>query len=98
MASWIKPVEHVDVRDGALYFIGIRPRTDRAQWYFYARNSRGKVCSSTKPGMALRYVGSQKMRDVLAEKPDLVAIEVPADADKRWSRKTYRRAPRQKAG
>jgi hypothetical protein len=87
MSGWIKEIEADAVAEDATYFIARRPRTAMASHLFYAKNIKGKAIMSEKPGIADRFVGNEKLRAALRECGDLVAIEVPADADKRWKRR-----------
>lgn len=84
MASWIKEATASEIVDGNEYFIGIRPKHDSQGWFFFSQNRKGKQMVSSKPGIAIRYVGSDAMRDVLSNRPELGAVIIPADADKRW--------------
>lgn len=87
MSSWIKEVEADAVAENATYFIARRPRTAMAPYLFHARDIKGKSVMSEKPGIADRVVGNDKLRAALREHLDLVAVEVPPDADKRWKRR-----------
>jgi hypothetical protein len=82
--KWIVEVPADQVQDDTDYFIGRRPRTEMAGWLFVAENRAGKQMMSEKPGIAMRFVGGEKMRAHLRGRPDLAAIAIPADADKRW--------------
>lgn len=81
MQSWVKIVPTAEVKDGAQYFIGkiVGPGV-----WLHARGLNGKLQWSEKPGIAIRCEGSDKFRAYLAENTGCVAVEVPADADKRW--------------
>ena len=87
MSGWIKEVEAGAVNEDETYFIARRPRTAMAPYLFYAKDIKGKAILSEKPGIADRIVGNEKLRAVLRERSDLVAVEVPIDADKRWKRR-----------
>ncbi len=85
MANWIREVEASDVVDGAAYFVAKRPHDcDCKTWYFFAENRAGKRMMSIKPGIAMQFNGDDKLRELLKAQADLVAVAVPADADKRW--------------
>ncbi len=52
---------------------------------FWCRYLSGKEQWSSKPGIAIRFVGDAAFVKKLSEyNGQLVAIEVPSDADKRW--------------
>lgn len=84
MSAWVREVPIEAIEDGTSYFLGFRPRGVNAPWLFIAENARGKRLVSQKPGIAVRALGNDKLRALLRERQDLVAIAVPADADQRW--------------
>lgn len=55
---------------------------------FYSRGLNGKNLWSVKPGIAIQAYGGEQLVTTFAKNKakgiELVAIEVPADADKRW--------------
>lgn len=89
MANWVTPVEAKNVEDGKVYFLGKNLAAEEVcpQWYFHATDIKGKAVMSQKPGIASRFLGGEKLREILAKHPELKAIPVPADADKRWTRR-----------
>lgn len=93
---WIKVVA-LDALDPAKsYFISLRHHDahGRPHYTFYSSYLSGRTTWSTKPGIAIQYQGGDTLRnDILKNNHlDLVALEVPADADKRWkARKPVRR-------
>lgn len=91
-ADWIKEVEFADIKDGQLYFIAQRPPTDMVMHEFAARGLNGRDIWSQKPGIARKFEGSEDFRKYMEGKPNLIAIEIPADAATRWkARKEKRR-------
>lgn len=92
MTSWIKTVEANEVEEGQPYFLGKNVAGDGVppQWYLHATDIKGKAVMSQKPGIASRFLGGEKLREILAKHPELKAIPVPADADKRWTRRKRR--------
>lgn len=84
MSNWVKTVEVDDVQDGKTYFIGRRLESNAVGQLFWSRPLRGKDQWTVKPGIALRYTGDDDFREVLRKNPIAVAIEVPANADRRW--------------
>lgn len=84
MASWIKPVALSDVQDGKLYFVGMPPKWEFGTWAFWSEGLNGKQSWTEKPGIALRFEGGDELRRVLRDRPDVISVEVPKDADKRW--------------
>lgn len=92
MSSWVKEVKLEDVKDGASYFLARQSggSTNITTWHFYARDIKGKAVMSTKPGIAVRFLGGEPFRETLRKHTDLTAIEVPADADQRWRRRVKR--------
>jgi hypothetical protein len=87
MATWVQEVEVDQIVDGGAYFIAIRPKTAMAGYLFWSRGLNGKERWASKPGIAIRVLGNEKLRNQLRERPTLVAVAVPADADKRWKRR-----------
>lgn len=94
MATWAKPVEAKDIQESELYFLGKNVTAHSpemaASWLFYSKDIKGKLKWASKPGIALRIRGDQKLREILAENPHLQAIPVPKDADQRWKRRQRR--------
>jgi hypothetical protein len=82
--KWVKEVEAEDVRDETFYFLATRPPTRMTPHLFHAEGLNGKKCWSQKPGIALRYKGSDFVREELKRNPNMVAVIVPNDADTRW--------------
>lgn len=48
---------------------------------------KGRNILSYKPGIATHVIGNDKLRKILREQSNHVAIEIPADADRRWKRR-----------
>lgn len=92
MTSWVKTVEANDVEEGQSYFLGKNLAAEGVcpHWYFHATDIKGKAIMSQKPGIASRFLGGEQLREILAKHPELKAIPVPADADKRWTRRKRR--------
>jgi hypothetical protein len=84
MPKWVKPVECHEIVDDVAYFLALRPVTDMGQWMFYAELKSGKRQFSLKPGLAIKFLGSEKLRCTLKDSPDLCAVEVPPNADRKW--------------
>ncbi len=85
MSSWIKEVPLAQLQDGQTYFLAKKWESGCAgtSYVFHSQLLNGKVQWSSKPGIAIRCVANEKLRAILAERADCVAIEIPADADKR---------------
>lgn len=88
MSAWVKAVEAIQIEDGRRYFVA-RGRREYApgmftEWRFQGTNARGRTLFITKPGMATVFIGSEGLRTKMAEMKTLVAVEVPANAHKRW--------------
>lgn len=90
MAGWVKVVEVAGVEEGKAYFIALRPKTPMASYRFWAKGLNGKHLWSEKPGIAVRAAGNDQLRQLLKDRPDCVAVLVPADADTRWRRRKRR--------
>jgi len=91
MAKWAVEVEAADVVDEETYFLAQRRPTPAAPYLFAATNGAGESMWASKPGIANHYAGSEKFRAYLRENDKLVAVKVPADADKRWKSRRIRR-------
>jgi hypothetical protein len=78
-------VSVAETKPDQLYFIA-RGRPGR--FMFYSRYLSGKCAWSVKPGIAIQaYGGEQLVKTFEKNKAngiELVAVEVPADASKRW--------------
>lgn len=93
--SWIKKVPLSEIKEGALYFIGMNPGGS-AQVWFWSQYLSGKETWSGKPGIAIRYKGGPALVAMMKENGEkYFAVEVPADADKRWR---ARKPPRRRWG
>ncbi len=103
MAAWIKEVPTDQLDPSKEYFVSL-VRTygpaNTKSYEFWSQPLRGKECWSGKPGIACRYLGDERLVKFITRNNDtmdksfqqLVAVEVPADADKRWrARKPPRR-------
>jgi len=82
--SWVKPVGVDGIKEGVEYFIGREPLSRLSQWTFYAELKSGKRQWSSKPGLAIRYVGCDKLRKEVSKHEGVACVEVPANAEKRW--------------
>lgn len=92
MSSWIKEVTLEQLQEGRAYFLAKKWESECAgtSYMFHSRLLNGKVQWSSKPGIAVRCVANEKLREILTEHADLVAIEIPADADSRWKARKHR--------
>lgn len=99
--SWIveTPLDKLD--PAKTYFITRRWKdtNDNPHYSFYCCGLNGKETWAGKPGIAIRYVGSPGLRDAILKNShiDLIAVEVPIDADKRWKARKHQfrtRSPR----
>ncbi len=85
MKSWIKVVPIDQLEPTGEYFIakpvGVPPHEGML---FYGRGLNGKNTWTTKPGIAIRVYGNEKLVQALNANPGIVAVKVPPDADKRW--------------
>ena len=92
MASWIKEVPLCDLIDGECYFLARKWTTGVGLHYlFLSRLANGRPRLSSKPGIAIRCVANDNLRQTLAEHEGYVAVEIPGDADKRWKARKSRR-------
>lgn len=87
MSAWAQEVEAASIEEGREYFIALRKRSEMASYQFWSKGLNGKLGWSGKPGIAVRAVGNDKLRETLTGRPDCIAIPVPADADRRWTRR-----------
>lgn len=90
--KWIKnivPLEET-IEEGTYFLAKPIEATNGTISYFYlCRNSQGKQCWAGKLGIAIHLIGGENLLKLISGNPslsDLVAIEVPPDADKRWKR------------
>jgi hypothetical protein len=90
MQSWIKFVPVDKIVKGKEYFIG-RHRNQGDPFFEHCdllgRGLNGKVQWTQKPGIAL-CVSDDTLLDYLKKSPDFKAVEIPADAAKRWKART----------
>jgi len=91
MVDWIIEVEPDLIKDGKLYFVAMKPPTEMAPHLFSATGLNGKSCWSQKPGIANRYRGCEKLRKEMRQKTDLIAVDVPANADSKWKARKEKR-------
>ena len=89
--DWCVPVPVGETTEDKTYFIG---RKYGNTYMFWSCGLNSKESFTTKPGIAIRFVGGHKLERVFYANPhvQLVAIEVPHDADKRW--KARKKQPR----
>ncbi len=86
--TWIKTVGVDQIVEGQAYFLAVQRGADPYSHYvYYSTDIKGKKILSTKPGIATHVLGNDKLRGVLREHADHVAIEIPADASSRWKRR-----------
>jgi len=91
MTSWIKEVPIDQLVEGKAYFLAKKWETHMGFSYlFHSRLLSGKEQLSCKPGIAIHCIANDKLRKILIERPNYVAIEIPADADKRWKARKRR--------
>jgi hypothetical protein len=94
---WIKEIAPDELRPEKSYFIAQKFGIHGNCYAFYSQGLKGKRSFTSKPGIALRYAGGDELRAILEKHPELVFLEVPADADKRWrARKPVRSWMRRK--
>jgi hypothetical protein len=92
MKQWDRtPVDPETIELGRLYFLAMKPETEYAPLLYASRGLNGKFCWSVKPGIANKYEGSERLKAELQAKPNLIAIAVPPDADKRWRARRHKR-------
>lgn len=85
--AWIKPIEVDKISEGKDYFLAIRPRNALQSYSLYGTDIKGKRIITSKPGIADRVIGNDKLREILRQHPDHVVIEIPANAGTRWARR-----------
>ena len=85
MSEWIKQIPVAETKEDKSYFIA-RSYNNGKSFDFWSCYLNGKENWSIKPGIAIRYHGGESLIRTFAKNPqaELIAIEVPADADKRW--------------
>lgn len=88
--AWTTPVEADQIVEGRSYFLAFRPMNSMQSYSLYGSDIKGRRVITCKPGIADRFEGNDKLRGILLKHPDHVALEVPADADKRWKRRQRR--------
>ena len=103
MQVWIKFCPDSEIVEGKEYFIG-RHRNPGNQYLescdFLGRGLNKKVLWTQKPGIAIRAVGGEALREYLKRDARFKAVEIPEDADKRWRARKPRHlhdAPSQQA-
>lgn len=84
-ASWIKKVPVAETTEEGTYFIAKQNGTS-GSYFFWSTYLSGKEGWSVKPGLGNRYKGGASLARMFGKNSgmNLVAIEVPPDADKRW--------------
>lgn len=96
MPSWIKEVPVAEIVEAKTYFIArkwIPGNSHTPSYLFHSRLLNGKSDWTSKPGIGIHYVGGAAlMEELLKDRGEvvLVAIEVPADASKRWKARRRR--------
>jgi len=80
--AWIKEVAIADVVESKAYFLS--NKGPMGYYSFYSEWMSGKRGWSSKPGIAVQFFGTDQFKAELSKHPDWVALEIPADADKRW--------------
>lgn len=89
--SWIKVVPLGRIENDKEYFLAKPPHGDYPPSSFYSSDINGKTIISGKPGIAIRFSADTTRQHLTAHPETLIALEVPADADKRWRRRIKRR-------
>ena len=91
MSDWPKQVPVEQTSEDKLYFIA-RTFSQGRGFDYWSLYLSGKEGWSVKPGIAMRFYGGAALVKTFAKNPqaNLVAIEVPADADKRWRARKHR--------
>lgn len=91
MQKWIKLVPIDKIQDGVEYFLGIESNAGDVYGHhyvrFYGKDKRGKTVMTWKPGLAMRIVGGDKLRDIIRDNASHVCIEIPANAARRWTKR-----------
>ena len=85
------PVEPEAIDSEKSYFLAIKPVWEFGCYTYASRGLNGKFCWSIKPGIAIRYKGSNELIDELKKRTNLVALLVPEDVDKRWRARKHKR-------
>lgn len=85
---WIVEVPLDKLDPSKDYFVARRwlDSNKRPCYEFYSRLLNGKDTWSGKPGIAIRYPGKPELKAAILKNShvELIAVEVPSDADKRW--------------
>lgn len=90
---WIIEVPAAKLDPRKEYFLANRHEhpPGRFNYAFYSRGLNGKTMWSSKPGIAMRFDGGEKLKAFLAEHTFCTALEIPKDAATRW--KARKRVP-----
>lgn len=87
--SWIKVVPVSEIVPDGTYFLAMTPQGNGGTW-FWSRYLNGKEQWSSKPGIGIRFVGGPALIAKITEHGGKIcAVEVPADADKRWKARKH---------
>jgi hypothetical protein len=73
-----------EVIDGTAYYLAIKTGSGIKYISF---NKKKKTVLAGKRGIALHYEGSDEVRKWLSENPEYYAVEVPKDADKKYTKR-----------
>lgn len=85
MQTWIKIIPPEELNPETYYFLGARLGMDGV--HFWSEMKNGKRQWTSKPGIALLYKGTETLAETIKGNPKYCAIEIPADAAKRWKRR-----------
>lgn len=87
--AWIVECPPEKLSPDKVYFLARRWVTCGSKHYdFYLEWGNGTNKWGGKPSIAVRFRGNDAFKKILSQQKDFVALEVPADADKRWKART----------
>lgn len=86
--NWIKEISTDKLVLGDICFLAKRiVGTNSTSYLFHGRDLSGKLLWTQKPGLAVKASVDDKFLKLLANDKSLVAVKIPADADKRWAKR-----------
>lgn len=86
--NWIKEIPTKSLIEGEVCFLAKRiVGANSTSYLFHGRDLSGKLLWTQKPGLAIKALVDSKFLKILADDKSLVAIKIPADADKRWTKR-----------
>lgn len=85
MQTWIKIIPSAELDESKLYFLGRFINISSLHFWSVLKNQKREWTS--KPGIAVKYYGRDSFRELVESDSKLCAVEIPADAEKRWKKR-----------